>query len=64
MEFNSDKEYWDAFMEIRSTLISKGWIQTKADRKNKPISMIVSKGGYSAYILFGCDEEIKNEIID
>jgi hypothetical protein len=61
-EFNSDKEYCDHYLSIVDGLQKMGWKEGKRIKNKRKVSTLFTKNGYGAYILFGCEEELKNEL--
>lgn len=62
-EFSSDREYYGNYLSVRDTLIKQGWKEGKSRMDRKTISILYTKDGYGLYILYGCEEEIKSEIL-
>lgn len=62
-EFSSDREYYGHYLKIREGLIKQGWKEGKSNVDKKSISVLYTKDGYGIYVLYGCEEEIKNEIL-
>ena len=63
MEFSVDKEFYGNYLKIRNDLIHLGWKEDKPKRDGRTISVLFTKEGYGMYILYGCEEEIRNEIL-
>jgi len=63
MEFSADKEFFGNYLSIRDILVQQGWKEGKPNRDNRVISVMFTKDGYAMYVVYGCEEEIKNEIL-
>ena len=62
-EFNSDKEFYGLYSQVRDNLIHRGWKEGKATVIKRKISAMFTRDGYGMYVLFGCEEDIKSEIL-
>lgn len=62
-EFSSDREYYGHYLKVRDTLLKQGWKEGKSKIDRRTISILYTKEGYGLYLLFGCEEEIKSEIL-
>ena len=63
MEFSADKEFYDTYLAAREALIKQGWKQVKTEREDRTVTALFSKNGYGIYLIYGCEEEIKHEIL-
>lgn len=62
-EFNADKEYYNEYLIASGALAKEGWKRDKSERSKKTISTLFIKNGMAIWLLFGCEEDIKNEIL-
>ena len=62
MEFSADQEYSSNYLGVRDSLTSKGWKEGKPKKDGRVISVLFTKDGYGMFILYGCEEEIKDEV--
>jgi hypothetical protein len=63
MEFNADAEFSGVYLQAREALMRVGWKESHTKREGRVISTLMSKDGYGIFLLYGCEEEIKDEII-
>lgn len=63
MEFSADKEFYETYLAVRGSLIKQGWKETKAEREDRTVTGFFTKNGYGIYLIYGCEEEIKHEIL-
>ena len=62
-EFSADSEFYGNYLKIRESLVSLGWQETNPKIQRRIISAIFTKDGYATCLIFGCEEEVKNEVI-
>jgi len=62
-EFSADQEFYDNYMKVRNILLSQGWKEGKPSKDEKMITNLFTKDGFGIYILYGCEEEVKDEIL-
>ena len=62
-EFSSDKEFYSNYLLVRDSLLKQGWIEAHPKRDDRVISSLFIKDGYGMHILYGCEEEIRDEIL-
>jgi hypothetical protein len=62
-EFSADKEFFSNYLTIKELLIANGWKETHPIADKRSIASLYIKNGYGLYILYGCEEEIKNELL-
>jgi len=62
-EFSSDKEFYLNYLTVRGFLLKLGWEEKKPQKENRVISSLFTKDGYGLYILYGCEEEIKDDVL-
>lgn len=67
MEYNADRDYLEHYKDVSRILRELGW---KEERQSHPsfaghekISSIFTKDGYAVYVLYGCEEDVKDEIL-
>jgi len=63
LEFSSDKEFYGLYYQVRDNLVHLGWREGKATIIKRKISVMFTKDGYGMYVLFGCEGDIKDEIL-
>lgn len=61
-EFSSDKEFYLNYLTVRGFLLKQGWEEVKPKKEGRVISSLFTKDGYGMYLLYGCEEEIKDDI--
>jgi len=59
----SDQEYYNTYLSARSLFLKDGWEESKPRRDKRTLSVMFKKNGYSMFLLFGCDEDVKNELL-
>jgi hypothetical protein len=59
----SDQEFYKTYLDTRELLRRNGWVEFKSKRDKKILSTTLKKNGYSIFLLYGCDEDVKNEIL-
>jgi hypothetical protein len=62
VEFSSDREFYSNYLQVRDNLIKQGWKENSPKRDKRTITTLFTKDGYGIYVLYGCEEEIKNEV--
>jgi len=62
-EFSSDREFYGGFLPIKDVLNKLGWKEKKPTIDRRKISAIFEKNGYSIYMLYGCKEDVENELL-
>jgi hypothetical protein len=62
-EFNSDQEFFGNYLNTRVMLLKAGWKEGNPKKTKDKISTIYTKDGYAIFVLYGCEEDIKNEIL-
>ena len=62
-DFNSDGEFAANYIALHAFLKSKGWKATTKALESRKVSMLFTKDGYGVYVLYGCEEDIKEEIL-
>ena len=62
-EFDADNEFFGNYVTTKACLIKQGWKEGKPKFDNRVISVLFTKNGYSMYVLYGCEEDIKEEIL-
>ena len=63
MEFSADKEFYGNYLNIRNDLLRLGWKENTPKKDGRTISVLFTRDGYGIYLLYGCEEEIRNEIL-
>jgi hypothetical protein len=61
MEFSADQEYSGHYLEVMNALSNAGWKSKENKREGRVISSLFTKNGYGIFVLFGGEEEIKDE---
>lgn len=59
----SDQEFYKTYLDARELLRKDGWVEFKSKRDKKTLSTTLKKNGYSIFLLYGCDEDVKNELL-
>ena len=59
----SDKEFYGVYLETRDALITNGWHEEKPTRTKDKISCMFIKNGFALYVLYGCEESIRDEVL-
>jgi hypothetical protein len=59
----SDQEFYKTYLDTRELLRRNGWVEFKSKRDKKILLTTLKKNGYSIFLLYGCDEDVKNEIL-
>ena len=59
----SDKEFYGVYLNARDVLIKDGWKEENPTRTKDKISCIFTKNGFAIFFLYGCEENVKNEIL-
>jgi hypothetical protein len=62
-EFSSDREFYGTYLNARETLVKAGWREGSTKKTKTNISTLFHKDGYAIFVLYGCEEDIKNEIL-
>lgn len=66
-EFEADKEFFGEYLHINDNLQKLGWKNSKnpsaEDLQRRVIPCLYTKNGLAVYILFGCEEDIKEEVL-
>jgi hypothetical protein len=62
-EFNADKEYYSEYLAARAAIETKGWKADKTNRTRSSISTLFTKNGMGIWMLFGCEEDVRNELL-
>jgi hypothetical protein len=61
MEFSADAEFSGVYLQAREALMKVGWTESKTKREGRVISTLMVKEGYGIFLLYGCEEEVKDE---
>ena len=59
----SDQEFYSTYLKEREALLKNGWKETNSKRDKRILSATFKKNGYSMFVLYGCDEDVKNELL-
>jgi hypothetical protein len=59
----SDHEFYGVYLKTRDMLINMGWKEEKPTRTKDKISGIFTNAGLAIYVLYGCEETIRNEVL-
>ena len=62
-DYNSDKEFYDNFSGARKALLLAGWKENKPVIEGEVLTSVFTKNGYSMFVMYGCREDIDNEIL-
>ena len=66
-EFDSDKEFFGEYLHINDSLKKLGWKDKKhpsaQDLQRRVMPCLYTKNGMALYVLYGCEESIKEEIL-
>ena len=63
-EFNADSEFYGNYLKFVELFNKIGWKQTGVPNlKSRKLEGLFIKDGLAIYILYGCEEDIKEEIL-
>lgn len=67
MEYSSDVEFYGTYKEIAEALKKDGWQENKEYKPiyagHNKISVLFTKNGFGLYLLYGCEKDVKDEIL-
>lgn len=61
--YSADQEFFGNYFKIRDELKRIGWKELKPLRDRDKVCTLFTKDGYAVYVMYGCEEDIKNELL-
>ena len=63
-EFSSDSEFYGNFSELVDSFNKNGWkLSGTPGRSGRKVSCLFIKDGYAVYGLYGCEEDVREEVL-
>ena len=62
-DFSSDKEFFRDASYIHQALEQAGWKKEKSKIENRMIIAYYTKNGYGISLIYGCNEDVKKELL-